>query len=266
LAPFPNVGGGVLPPEQPSASPIRNALEQRNLLKPRSLIAKRVAARAGRLDYLPDENGDWRGAVSPRAERDFRPAPVPPPSVAPTLNDRMADDIKQQAEEYFELGLANYRAGRLNEAADCIALVKEIERDSPRGFIADVFIAQSSQCYFRAIMSLHRAIQNAKSLDDLKIDRFIERMYPGDEVDDQRRAFRREVEVLNLLVNQNPEISQPFILLAYYAWLNGDFGTAVSAAEKAERGSAPDFAQVAARFRKLLQEADRGPPTSSPGG
>lgn len=264
IAPFLSAGQGLLTPEPQSMSPIRQALDQRHLLGPRSVIAKRIAGRAGRLDYVYDDTGEWRGAVPPSLP-DVAQAPSLPTGAAVSMEDRLSATLQQQADEYFELGLAYCRAGKLIEAANCLALVKEMERDTPRAFVADVFVSLSSDRYFRAMLSLRRALEAAKTLDDLRIDRFIERLYPGDDIEAQERAFQRQVESVNLFVNANPGAHQQYVLLAYFAWLNGDLGTAISAAETAEKGQDAEFSQEIARFRKLLQETRNAPSAPSTG-
>ncbi|MBN2563718.1 MAG: hypothetical protein JXQ75_22600 [Phycisphaerae bacterium] len=170
----------------------------------------------------------------------------------------MASRLQNKADENFELGFAHFRCGELVDARNCFEMVRDIERDRPRGYIADVFVSCKGQDFHRAIVSLLRALERAETLEDLKIEGFIEKLFGGEDVEAQERGFRRVTESLNLFVNSNPDAPRLNMLLAYYAWLNGDLQTAIAAAEIAEKVEMEESAPHVAKFHRLLIEARDG--------
>ena len=262
LSPYPQVGEALLKPEQPSLSPISNVLDRHNFLRPRSLFGRRLAQRVGQLNTpLPPAEP----AATSVGEAPFVPGQ--------TYEDRVAKSLKDRADEDFELALSYFREssapgqdGLLIEARNHISSVLIIDPDAPRGYIVDVFIAYNSKAYNRAFFSLMQALKLAKTLDDLKIDGFVEKMYKGDDVEAKRREFRRTVESVSLLLASSPESKEANVLLAYFAWLNGDLGTAVTAAEAAAKVENPTNGPYVARFRDWLAAAKAGSaPTPAPG-
>jgi tetratricopeptide (TPR) repeat protein len=169
-----------------------------------------------------------------------------------------------KADENFELGIAYFRNGDHRRAKHCFRVVKTLEGDRPRAFVADVFVAYETRDYNRAVLSLRRALERSEALSDLKIDGFIDRMYQGSP-EEKRRAFRRTVESVNLDVKSRPGAPRLNLLLAYFAWLNGDVATAISAASLAESVMGERERPVVATFRQRLSSEMARPPDSAPG-
>jgi len=251
---------GLLEDIAPSGSHTQYIFDQRNLLRSRSPLGKQATAVIGRYDYLP------RKTDGPRSDSNLRPSNDEPSVQMPGhFDEHLANRLEKKADDYFELGIAFFRSRDMIQARNCFEIVRDLQRDRPRGFVCDVLTSYERRDYNQAISSLIRALERAETLDDLKIDRFIERLYEGSDFEEKQRKFRRTVESVNLFVKSQSEPSLVNLLLAYYAWLNGDLGTAISAIKVAE-GSADEFTtpQVA-KFRMLLIEAKNESSTSPDG-
>jgi hypothetical protein len=256
---------GLLPDPRPSRSPISRLLDSRNLLRPRSALGRRAVAMIGRHDYLPaaPDRRHYALQLWPTSSQESPQTPV-----AGTLggyDDNLAAGLDGKADEYFDLGIGHFRNGDHHGAQHCFKIVKRLQRDRPRAFIADVFVAYETKDYNRAVQSLLRALERSETLSDLKIDRFIERMYQGKSLEEKRRAFRRTVESVNLDVKSQPGAPRLNLLLAYFAWLNGDVATAISAAAIAESAEGKQYRPVVATFRQRLSSEKAQPPADAPG-
>jgi tetratricopeptide (TPR) repeat protein len=251
---------GLLQDPKPSASRVRYLLDQRNLLLSRSPLGRRVSALIGRQDYLPDNSGEERGAGGRRRTNpDLQPKPSPTEDRVPEeFEDRLLSRLEKKAEDRFELGAAYFRSGDLIKARNCFEIVRHIQRDRPRGYAADVLVSYDRGDYNRAILSLWRALERIGTLEDLRIDRFIETFYDGADFAAKERVFKRTVESVNLFVKSSPAAPHMNLLLTYYAWLDGDLGTAIAAAEIAMERTKEPIAQYAERFLRLLIEAREG--------
>jgi tetratricopeptide (TPR) repeat protein len=229
------------------------------------MLGSRAAAGIGRYDYLPDESGRPRGDIGR-----WRYSPVLPPTVSKAaefiaFEIDPAVRLAKKADECFELGIAYFRNRDLIKARNYFERVRDLQRDRPRAFIADVFVAYDKGDYNRALLSLLRALERAETLEDLKLDRFIERLYKGDDYEEKQRAFKRTVESVNLFVNSRANAPLMKVLLAYYAWLNGDLSTAIAAAEIAAGSAGDQPVPQIEKFRKLLIEAKDGAAVPPPG-
>jgi tetratricopeptide (TPR) repeat protein len=230
------------------------------LLLSRSPLGRRVSALIGRQDYLPDNSGEERGAGGRRRTNpDLQPKPSPTEDRVPEeFEDRLLSRLEKKAEDRFELGAAYFRSGDLIKARNCFEIVRHIQRDRPRGYAADVLVSYDRGDYNRAILSLWRALERIGTLEDLRIDRFIETFYDGADFAAKERVFKRTVESVNLFVKSSPAAPHMNLLLTYYAWLDGDLGTAIAAAEIAMERTKEPIAQYAERFLRLLIEAREG--------
>jgi hypothetical protein len=233
-------------------------LDRHNLLRSRSALGGRSAASIGRFDYLLDGSGRHRGDIG-----HWQSGPARPPAISDAAESiRFEVDpgarLDQKADECFELGIGYFRNRDLTRARHYFERVRGLQREQPRAFIADVFVAYDKENYHRALLSLLRALERAETLEDLKIDRFIERLYEGNDYGEKQRAFRRTVESVNLFVNAQPNAPLMKLLLAYFAWLNGDLNTAIAAAEVAGGGVGDQPLPQIEKFRRLLIEAKDG--------
>jgi hypothetical protein len=238
----------LLPSRPLRQNPIRSALESHNLLGPRSEFGKRMVNRLG------------RGAATvpgPGPARQISPGP--PPAIG-AADDDFEAALRKKADDAFELGLSYFRDGDWTRADDRFTLVRTFEDDRPRAFLADVFVSFNREYYNRAMASLLRALDLAKGPEDLKIDRFIERMYAGENFEAKRGEFLRTLEKVNALATANPDADQISILQAYFTWLNGDWATARNALDRAaKRLTDEEIARRIGRLRALLKEAADSP-------
>lgn len=173
--------------------------------------------------------------------------------------------IAKQADDYFELGAAYFRNRDLFNARHCFEQVADLQPDSPRARIADVFVAYENSDYHRAVASLLLALNQGQSLDELRIDGFIEKFFEGDDLEAKQRAFGRKVEAINLLAQSQPDAPLVNLLLGFFAWLNGDLGTAITAVEIAEKALDKALVPRVERFRRLLIQAKKAASTSTSG-
>lgn len=247
--------------------PMSAALESHNLLRARSTVGQRAV--------------DWfgRSGASVAADRTIEegtpaglsPIPLPgqaaPPQPLPAqAGEGLETLLNRRAEELFELGLSYFRHRDWGEADRCFTIVRILEHDRPRGYVADVFVSFQKQYYARAMASLLRALQLADTSDDLKIAQFVERMYEGENAEAKRREFLRTVEAANMLAVINPDVMHVSLLQAYFSWLNGDLGTATGALNRAAKSVEDEtVAQRLEKFRTMLNMPTGSQPATSPG-
>lgn len=214
-----------------------------------------MGGQIGRQDYTRDEQGKFIGGIS-TDNSSTKPSPnlvVKP--VSGEYENLLVSDMQKKSDQVYELGWAYFREGRWSKAMDCFEMVMGYEPDRSRGYIADVWAAYQSNSYNRASFSLLRAMKHAQSLDDLRIDNFVDRLFTGETKELKEQEFKRTVESVSMLAASAPEAVQANLLLSYFAWLNGDNATAIKAAGLVEQKVDPDYADGVGRFRRLLAEA-----------
>lgn len=265
ISQVPRMRRGLLADPLPSISPISRMLDSRNLLRPRSALGRRAVAMIGRHDYLPTAPGQRLGTLQLRPTSSQASPQTPVGGTLGRYDDNLAARLEDKADEYFDLGIGYFRNGDPQGAQHCFQIVKTLQHDRPRAWVADVFVAYETKDYNRAVLSLLRALERSEALSDLKIDRFIERMYQGKSLEEKRLAFRRTVESVNLDVKSQRGAQRLNLLLAYFAWLNGDHATAISAATIAENAMGKRYRPVVATFRQRLSSERAQPPADAPG-
>ncbi len=264
---------GLAEPPPEVFDPMTRLLFQRNLLSSRSALADRTSARIGLNDYVI-ENGQWRGAYTP----------VVDPAAAKILMDKvnanqydlpaqMETRLNSKAEELYQRGILYFKEAKYAEARNYFDLVKQLEPDGTRGYIAYFLVSNRRGEGNQAYLSLVRAVQRAKSLDDLKIDRSI--FYPRPE------DFQRDFDRINIRAKTDVTGGPNQLLLAYFAILYDDFSTSLTAAEAAvtnlenrQKKLAEDgmvdkqlqeYLDVAKRFKDFLQKSQTPPKSPSIG-
>ncbi len=296
LSPFSGRTEGLLAAPPPSYSPIRVIMERRNLLRSRSNLGSRISRLIGRADYVKDVSGRRRGDIGSWpgvAGRLAGPAASPAgPSTIPAgsddprsagsavlpaaaveagvpaspdpraYQDLLATRLRTKADDYYELGASYLRNGEPSAAANCFEIVRGLESRGTRGFLADVFAAVQGERYNRALASLLKALQNAEKLEDLRIEGFLDLMFPGSDESVRRSNFRRTVDNMTALANASPDSPQANLLMAYFAWLDGHVATAITAAENAEKNMDSAYVPHIQKFRRFLTEAQEGRPDS----
>lgn len=261
--------GGFLRPEWPAISPIQRMLNSRNLLRTRSELGLGYTSLLGRHDFVRDGTGRLRGDVSrwlPNEVPEHMKSVDPMAPIDNRLTAKMEDRLSRKADELFERGMAYFRNGDLHSARDCFGIVRDLERDRPRAFIADLLVAMGKRDYNRATVSLMLAVDRAETLDDMRIDGFLEKFYAYGEDGDLRsakREYQRLVDSMNHVAKSNPSARHLSALLAYARWLNGDLDTAISAAQAAEEtpvGMKEDAPVTPFRkFSRFLSESRHAP-------
>ncbi len=257
-----------LRPSDASSNPIRRLLIRRNLLKSRSILAERTAERVGRKDYIRNEEGRWRGGL---------PGAVDPKSAMSRVRRMESNDsqyisvltqrISKKSDAYFELGAVYFRNGKYLKSREYFKLVHQLEGDQPRAYVADVLASYELKDLNTTLTSLIYAIERAESLDSLKLDR--KQFYPSD------LRFQQVVDSVVILAKSANSARKTALLLAFYAWLNGDYNTGITATndfirilEKDEdtARSGSRLLTLVKRFRSFLIEARDAPPASATGG
>jgi tetratricopeptide (TPR) repeat protein len=182
------------------------------------------------------------------------------------FEDALADRLDKMAEENFELGMTYFRDGNFLLARHHFDMARDVWRDKPRCHIATMLVAYEMSDTNQAVNELMQALRMAKTLDDLKIEDFLDKFYAGDDPDKKRQALSRTVDSVNMFaqaVKDAPAAPAANMLLAYYSWLNGDLVTAVSAADRASRALPDDAAEPVRRFRDMLVEKQRAAETGT---
>ncbi len=275
LSPLKETRRGLLPDIQLSYDPTRYILDRRNLLRVRSPLAQSATAYLGRSVMSRDElllrpplvetAGTSADVPSPESTLPVPTSePAPPESPlgirAPrTVADVLTSKLESRGDEYLQIGIAYFRAGEFIRARQQFEMARIVWPDQPKPYIMCMFASYQVGDRHRALHDLTKAIGLASSLEDLRIEGFPGQFWPGADEAAAKAAFRRTVSAVNLALKSSGETTSGSILLAYYAWLNDDTSTAISAAEAAIGATAdPDASAPLRRFRDWLTE-DRAP-------
>lgn len=260
---------GLLPDAPSARDPIRHILERRNFLRARSPLGQTATVMLGRSLMSRDELVRRPGTAETSNTATTSTAPSASPMttsqpeialdpfgvpVSRTVADVLAARLEAKGEEHFHLGLANFRAGEFVQARHHFEMARDVWPERPQPRLGCVFASHQVGDYNRATYELVRAVENATSLNDLRIQGMPGQFWPGSDEAAARTAFRRTVNAINLSVKSKGSATPASILLAYYAWLNDDRSTALSAAEAAIEAFPEPQASTVRRFRDWLKE------------
>jgi hypothetical protein len=226
-------------------TPVKQILDRRNLLTVRSPLARQTMSVIGRADYLPDEES---GAMRGDYERLLDTVPDVP--INPlrgddgSFQDAIEARLRASADEYYQKATDAFTKRQFIQARNFFGLVKDVEPDKTRAYLGTLFISVHKGDFFQAYGALLRAIDLADQLDELRVDTNF--FYKNQE------DFRRRVENLNLIAQRSRESDAAQMLYAYYAWLNGDVGTAIDSAASAEKLAKGAVALTINKFREFL--------------
>jgi len=242
-------------------------LNRRNHLRSYSELGRRRDGFIGRQDYIREADGSWRGEVSPISSPN--PISLPRANAAtdpPSYCSLLSDHLKEKADQYYKTGLSYFRKGQYSRARDYFRLVRQLENDRPRAFVANVIASLQGNDLQSAIMNLVHAINRAESLADLRVE--LSEFYLINQ------DFQRVLNAVNVMAKSGSGTNKSLsLMLAYYSFLNGDMITAVAEAEAAEKQATKDarpgngpqltpserskdpFATAAKRFRDFLVAA-----------
>ena len=207
-------------------------LDGRNLLRSHSMLGRSRSALMGRQDYVLEADGHWRGEVSLVESS----GPVNLPSTDATTNpqtysSRRSERLKEKADQYYRLGIAYFREGQYPRSREYFQLVRQLEEDRPRAFVAIVLVSLQGGNVNTAVMSLIRAIRRAESLADLRIE--------WKEFYAKEQDFQRVLNSVNVMAKSGTRTNRTMsLMLAYYSFLNGDMNTAIAAAKVVEEQAA----------------------------
>ena len=226
---------------------IKRHLDQQNLLGVRSPLARKTTSTNGRNDFVTDdETGQMFGDYS-RIEKlaaSGKSAANPQKADDGSFQDAIIRRLEAKANEYYDLGASAFRQGKYIQANGYFDLVKDVENDKTRPYLAKVIVGVQKDDYLSAHANLLRAIDITPNLDGLKVD--VTKFYKGPE------DFRRRVELMNLKASRTTDNPIAGLLQSYYMWLNGDLGTAIAAATAAEKNSPGDAGRAVKKFRDLM--------------
>ena len=235
-------------------TPVQSWLNRQNLLALRSPLARKMTSTIGRNDFVTDpETGQMFGDYSRIQKRvdAAKPGFDTDKSDDGSYQDAIVKRLQAKADEYYDLGTAAFRQSKLTNAANYFDLVKDIEYDKTRAYLAKAIVAVQRADYLTAHGNLLRAMDLAQDLDSLKID--VSKFYKSPE------DFRRRTELLNLQTQKYTESPIATLTLSYYLWINGDMETAITTATAAEKHS-PGLSNVPVKkFRDFLILKRTGP-------
>lgn len=217
-------------------SRVAQMMNRHNLLRSNSELARNRSALIGRQDYILEANGRWRGEVSPLESSDSVNVLNAERAAAPlNYSSRLSAQLEEKADRYYRQGVASFREGQYPRSRDYFQLVRQLEDDQPRAFVANVLVSLQGSDVNVAVTSLIHAIDRAESLDDLMVE--------WKEFYVKEQDFRRIVNSVNVLAKSGDGTNKAMnLMLAYYSFLNGDLNTAIATAELAEgqtTGGAP---------------------------
>ncbi len=222
-------------------SPAEIMLEQRNLLSVRSKLGKKLM-QSDPYAELPE--GAAESLLEPSVALDPTMTPVPM-SHAEYL-DLVSDRLSQKADDYYAIGQAHFRNGNYLKARGYFDMDREVNRDNPRAFFADVLTAGERRDVNRAYSSLLLALRRSETVDHLQVDKSA---FFTDE-----RRFERTLSVMNAVANQAPDQPAGFALVAFYAYGNGDLIAARSALTKArELSKDTTTLEILDKFKRLIE-------------
>ncbi|MFH1417720.1 MAG: hypothetical protein ABII12_05465 [Planctomycetota bacterium] len=244
---------GMLSDVPPPSSPITQILHQRNLLSVRSPLGRRASILIGRNPLTTlSSPGDTENALAKDA---VNSAPEPEGAFASepgNYEDLLAARLERRAAEAFDLGAAYYRTGDFSRARHSFDMAQQVWSDKAQPYLGAMLTSYRMGSYHRATTELVNAIERMQTLDDLKIEGFIERFFEGEGLSAKQAEFRKIVDSANVFVAATQGSARPNLLLAYFAWMNGDLGTAIAAAEIAPEGYREEQQEHIRRFHELL--------------
>lgn len=240
-------------------------LSQRNLLSARSSVVRDMLKNDDR-GYYDGLDPVGLGTGSMPVNLQPSPAAQVPGGVSTTSDflDSYESDLKRRADDFFEVGAGYFRAGDFIRAKNYFDMDREVHRDQPRAYIADVFCACEKRDMNRAYLSLVMALCRAQSADDLRID--TSKFFKSDE------QLERTKNVLEIVASRSTDTAAPALLLAFYSWLQNDLPAAQEFLTKAmpdpsKRTGDKERAEAILRFAKYVEDARSAPSSAGvPGG
>lgn len=240
--------------ENYAKNPIRDLLEQRNLLSPRSPMASKSVSYLGR-NLIPETSTVVPVAVGSGVPATTTPMPATP-EMSPAdkrIQSYLDDPTSQGKKSHFEIGVEYFRNGDYRLASSHFEVESELHYDQARPFVAGMLAAYSSEDFHRAYYRLMLAIRRAKTIDDLMIDKNAFYKTP--------REFDRALNDVNIWAKSYPDTPGPSMMLAFFALFNGDRAMTLSSIDAAiKNAKTPEETAACQLFRDLLTSAATTPP------
>lgn len=239
-------------------TPARVALRQRNLLRPKSELSQlsrvsimpEVRALSAQDELLePPDSSDAEYQLE--SDNDGAPAVSP-------YEDQLKRSLRRQEADYYAKGVEYFRQGKLRQAAASFSSCKTLDGANARFYVANLVVDYERGNNNSAVIHLLKALRHAETLEDLRI---VVEDAPSTGAkgfylrDDRGSMFANTVDRANVSANlaTGDGAGYAHLLLAFFAWLNGEVSTAIHAAELAEKSlSAVEHVAIATKFRELL--------------
>lgn len=226
-------------------NPIRDILDKRNLLSPRSALAVKSVSSLGRNLVISPAGSETPGELS-----SLRAANAENQRIDQILGNRH----ENRSDEYFQKGLKFFRQGDFIQAESYFDIDADLNYKDARPHTAGAIAAYQNKDINQAYFRLMTAISRAKTLDDLRLD--VNAFYPN------HRDFERTLNAVNIWAKSLADRPGPNMILAYFSWLNGDRSTSLAAVEVGiQHPGSPDEGLVCQKFRDLMMAA---PATTQP--
>lgn len=207
-------------------NPIDQILQSRNLLAARSPLAKKTVTRDPFGNLIEEESSGFVSmTTTPVAPASTTATPGGERPTTSEFLDTLSDRLKDKGDEYFEVGQAFFRNGDYVKAKSYFEMDREINRYKSRPYVADALTAGETRDINRAFTSIMLALRRAEQPSDILVNKAD--FYGGD------NRLDRTVSLINVMVNQSPDLPAMHLLLAFYSWINGDTSTARSSASRA---------------------------------
>lgn len=265
ISPLAPRGIGLLRDPPFRGGPIKSLLDQRNYLRTRSALGASSTIALGQTPLPPRGPDDLQGnfLVGSPAESSSQPATQPTSGVR-TYVDVLAARIDAKADEQFDLGAVYLRYGDFPRARHCFDVARDLRPDDPKPYLGSMVGSYCLGDYNQAIWEILRAMELAKTLDELRIEGFVDRFFPGEDAKSRHEAFERALDSVNPQGDSAGAPSPVNVLRAYYSWLNNDVSTAISAADLASQAFEGPRGDGIRRFRGWIAEEGRPAKVSGP--
>ncbi|MCZ6895426.1 MAG: hypothetical protein O7H40_15450, partial [Gammaproteobacteria bacterium] len=237
------------------ATPVRRALYQRNLLRPRSELS-RLSQTSLPPDAHSEESLDLDNGVF-SAPEDRHESSENQALAVSSYQDHLKELLRRTEVERFAKGVEYFRQGKLVQAAHFFDVCKTLDRTNARYYVADLMVEYERENGHRVVINLIKALETAETLEDLRIpveddpSTGAKGFYLRD---DRGSLFANTVDKANVRANlaTGDGAGYPHLILALFAWLNGEVSTAIHATEVAESGLTVEHAAIATKFRELM--------------
>jgi len=238
---------------QRTLTPSQYLLNSRNVLSAKSPLSRLLLSHKQGLSPekvgLPEETPVTEPPTT-------APAPeVQTPDSPPALkyNDMLSQKLDDQYKRRFDGAVDLFNRGQYFEARDQFGSCRAIDRSRLEPLLASAFAEHALQNYSSSALDILQAVIQCQKLEELRFD--------------WKSLYREPNKFDDLMVDLNIKVNKgemnayadEAMILAYFAWLKGDNGTAISAAQTAEEGATQTKNEgrrkTIERFREMVSAA-----------